>query len=292
LIRSLEDAGIEALLLKGAAMILRYYEDAGLRPMADLDVMVRQDQTLLAFVHLAKLGWVSQQQPDPTTLAAAHSAPFTRPGASPLDLHWRLLEDEAPAPGDQALWFRAAPVDLFGVPTRALGATDQLLHLLAHGSRWSADRSHRWLADASVLLSRAQPEIDWEQLAMEARQRRVHLAAQQALDFLRAFLDAPVPEEALDHLSAAPVGRLERWEHRARTRCPERRGPLLMGALHYQSYRRLVQGGALAPGALGFLRAVGREWGGVPTWRVPFLAVGKGLRRMAQLAAGWSRKRR
>ena len=159
LIRSLEDAGIETLLLKGTALILRYYEDAGLRPMADLDVMVRRDQLPLACERLATQSWVSPQQPDPTTLAAAHSAPFNRPGASPLDLHWRLLEDEAPAPGDQALWARAAPVELFGVPTRALGATDQLLHVLAHGSRWSADRSHRWLADASVLLSRAQGEI-------------------------------------------------------------------------------------------------------------------------------------
>jgi hypothetical protein len=289
LIRSLGDTGIETLLLKGAALILRNYEDAGLRPMADLDVMVRKEQITLAFEKLAALGWQSREALEPATLAAAHSAPFIREGASPLDLHWRLLEDEAPAPGEQALWDRATPAELFGVPTRVLGVTDQLLHVLAHGARWSADRSHRWLADASVLLSRAKGEVDWELLAAEARRRRVSLAAQQALDFLRACLNAPVPQEALDRLSAAPVARLEKWEHQARMRPPERRGPRLMWALHYQSYRRLVQGGVLVPGARGLLCAVGREWGVASPWLVPFHAIWKGLRRMAQLGGGWWR---
>ena len=65
-----------------------------------------------------------------------------------------------------------------------------------------------------------------------------------------------------------------------------------MGVLHYRSYRRLVQGGVLAPGVRGFLRAVGREWGVESSWRVPVLAVGKGLRRMTRLAGAWPRKLR
>ena len=39
LIRHFNDAGIDTILLKGAALVLRYYEDHGLRPMIDFDIL-------------------------------------------------------------------------------------------------------------------------------------------------------------------------------------------------------------------------------------------------------------
>src|SRR2546422_8135768 len=39
LLRSLGDAGIETIVLKGAALALLHYRDCGLRPMNDFDVM-------------------------------------------------------------------------------------------------------------------------------------------------------------------------------------------------------------------------------------------------------------
>ena len=40
LLQAFEQAGIDAVVLKGLALIARFYRDPGLRPMADVDVLV------------------------------------------------------------------------------------------------------------------------------------------------------------------------------------------------------------------------------------------------------------
>src|SRR5215831_10266794 len=40
LLQGLEGAGIDAVVLKGLALVARFYRDPGLRPMADVDVLV------------------------------------------------------------------------------------------------------------------------------------------------------------------------------------------------------------------------------------------------------------
>ena len=39
-----EEAGLEALVLKGVALALQYYQDAGQRPMLDFDILVQPAQ--------------------------------------------------------------------------------------------------------------------------------------------------------------------------------------------------------------------------------------------------------
>ena len=48
LLHSFYNAGIQTMVLKGAALTLFYYRDYGLRPMADFDILVQSEQASAA----------------------------------------------------------------------------------------------------------------------------------------------------------------------------------------------------------------------------------------------------
>src|SRR5262249_54730428 len=50
--------GIDALLLKGPALVLQYYKDPGVRPMDDFDLLVRPSQASKAIAVLQEAGWI------------------------------------------------------------------------------------------------------------------------------------------------------------------------------------------------------------------------------------------
>ena len=58
-LRRFEEAGIPAVLLKGAALALRYYRNFGMRSMADIDLLVHPADVRRAATLLADLGWTA-----------------------------------------------------------------------------------------------------------------------------------------------------------------------------------------------------------------------------------------
>ena len=123
---ALHEAGIETLLLKGAPLAILRYGSPGLRPMADVDILVPTDRALAAIRLLRELGWDSIDHPDPERrIELRHSEGFRRRSDGALiDLHWNALMQPF---RDDDLWSAAIDVEIGGVPTRAPCATDQLL---------------------------------------------------------------------------------------------------------------------------------------------------------------------
>jgi hypothetical protein len=206
----LEDAGIPTLVLKGLALATLYYEDLGARAMADADVAVPADRVREAREVLRQSGFTSSYEPVGARLRFRHSSAYVGPHAS-LDLHWHVCFESC-APGlDDAFWSHAVPVRVGGAATRALDATDQLLHVLLHGMKWSPVPSLRWLADAAHVVGHG---VDWQRLFQQAETLQVGLRVDAALRYLAASLDVDVPDAALDGAAAVPVTRMERLEWR------------------------------------------------------------------------------
>jgi hypothetical protein len=217
-VQALQERGIEPLLLKGVALALLYYRDPGLRPMDDVDLLVRRHQVQAAVAALAEHGWLPRVRVTAPHVESHHAMAFTHPGGHRLDLHWHLLPENCGPRADEALWERAQPVTLHGISARAPDATDQLLHVCAHGVKWEPVPPLRWVADATTILARAAAEVDWARLARETRRRGLVLPLRDALGYLQTVLGLPVPAAVLAELRGAPVSRAERWEYRLRTR--------------------------------------------------------------------------
>ena len=216
-LRSFHAAGIETLVLKGAALALNYYEDVGLRPMSDVDVLVQPEKALSAIKLLHEAGWKSIYGSPEALITYQHAVEFSDGRGHRLDLHWRALWDGRQGAGDEEFWEGAVPMEIDCVRTGTLNPADQLLHVCVHGTAWSDPPTLRWVADAVMIMRTAGAEIDWDRLVRQTRARRVMLPMRDALSYLQSFLGAPVPAGVLERIRDVPASRLERALYRTRT---------------------------------------------------------------------------
>src|SRR5439155_532119 len=90
------EAGLQTMVLKGAALSTLYYRDTGARPMLDFDVLVHTGEATTALDVLERAGWrltagLSRRQ----LLASRHSMALVAPDGLSVDLHWRALDQPA-----------------------------------------------------------------------------------------------------------------------------------------------------------------------------------------------------
>ena len=161
LLAAFEEAGIETMVLKGAALIQLYYRESGLRPMLDADVLVHTHHAEQAMKVLARMQWkpLSYMQPQ-MRIPIVHSTPFEDEGGRQMDLHWHLFWECFNAGDNDDYWKNAVPIKIGGVKTLALSPTDQLLHTCWHGARWNEVPPIRWVADATAILGASAAEIE------------------------------------------------------------------------------------------------------------------------------------
>ena len=216
LLLALDRAGIDAIVLKGLALIARGYGDLGVRPMADADVLVAAGDLDRAATIAADLGWHPRYRLTPGFRRVKHASPFDHETGVACDVHWRVFEEAGDDAADEDLRNHAEPVDFQGARFRVLSPTDQLLHVCGHAARWNEVPAIRWVPDA-VTVIRAGP-IDWRRLVAHTARRRFILRMRDMLAYLRASLGVDIPTSVEAELTAAPVSMLERLEHRVRTR--------------------------------------------------------------------------
>jgi len=149
------------MLLKGAAMALRYYDALGARPFESIDVW---------------LPTPAQDAPGPlgagTEGLTVHEVPF--PGGLEIDLLGR-----------------AEIVQCMGASCSVMSSADQLVHACSQSDSWDSRTRLVWVADAVHVL-RVSPNLDWDvAVALASRLGQARRLA-TALEYLGRF-DVPVP---------------------------------------------------------------------------------------------------
>ena len=270
LLKLLARAGIPTLVLKGAALIPLYYGEAGVRPMADFDLVVRPEEALATIRLLERSGW--ERDPGlpltPGFISVHYSWHFRLPAAAELDLHWYIFDQCCYPNADVESWESSVPVEIEGFPARALNPTDQLLHTCVHGAEWNPVPPLRWIADAMTIFDRAAAQIDWQRLLRQTKERRLVPAVRDTLTYLRKRLDAPVPDALLSALRNAPVSFIERREYRSRTSPPGNFPSLRKICFGYLRYRTRTPANGYGR-LLGFPRYLQARWGASDLWQVP-----------------------
>jgi hypothetical protein len=260
-LQSLHGAGIATLVLKGAALLCRYYPDQGVRPMGDFDVLVPKRQVVQAIEVLDQLGWQPAGHPrealTPAYFAIRHAQGFANPAGRQLDLHWHVLVTSLSAETDSHFWDAAIPLEVHSVATQALNPTDQLLHVCVHGIAWAPVPPVRWVADALTVLRAAQTEIDWNRLVSMAQRAHCSLQLSAALSYLVQKFDAAVPQDILQTLAQAPVSAAERKLFEAATRRSTLLGMLPVYWRRYQLHLAERKPLGLARQWLGFPYYIG-----------------------------------
>jgi hypothetical protein len=170
-------AGIEVLLLKGAALAHTAYGEFTDRPMGDLDILVPAERASEAWSIATGLGWAWESAvfPDARYEGHHHLPPLFdshRTGAK-LELHSRLSVPEHPFsvgfPEVRAAARRLpAPRDHVLV----LDAEHQLVHVAVHFA-WSHEMSFgAWRAFRDVGALEATAPVDWSLVSDVARRHQ------------------------------------------------------------------------------------------------------------------------
>jgi Uncharacterised nucleotidyltransferase len=193
LLRQLERASVDTMVLGGVPLVVRYYGDIGARPIGRLDVLVPSSRRADASKVVLANAWTHVDTGGAVVDLQAHLAePFRLPGND------RESEDD--------FWRGAEPIEVAGARTRTLCASDQLMHVIVDGLVTRNEASVLWMADAFVVLSDVRG-VEWDRFVQQAESRRLALLMDVALGYLTDALDAPIPAEIRRRLSRAPLTR-------------------------------------------------------------------------------------
>jgi hypothetical protein len=199
---------IPAVVLKGAALAEVVYGNPAVRPMSDVDLLVREADLSGAMAALVDLGY------DIIPPAAyRNEVVLQKDGATAaIELHWGLFV----SPSHQHvfsmdwLWETTMPIQIDGTPTLMLGPEAQLLHLCGHlflHHHSDEDARLLWLHDVAEVIICYQDQLDWDRLLARAQATGLVAAVQEVVNRVAADWQVPVPDDALVtlrsiHLSA------------------------------------------------------------------------------------------
>jgi hypothetical protein len=203
-------AGIPTMLLRGAAMVAAYYCDTGMRPMNDVDVLVRAGDVERAVRTAQATGW--HRVAGSESLERRRGAVWLSRGQGRIVCLHSHPSPNLPDGQEEGLWRRSQQVTFERVATRVPSSADHLVQACADGARANSGSSLRWITDVSRLIRSG--DVDWDVVVTEARRFHVPLLLSEALRYLDEALDIPVPTGTAATLAASPLTPRERLAHR------------------------------------------------------------------------------
>ncbi len=217
-----EKNNIPTILLKGTALTVLYYKDNGVRPMADIDVMIPEKFARRGIEILKANGWKAEfDEYIEYNLRHGRSMMFFNDDGFEFDLHWFPFFESLGEGSDADFWDHAVPVDFCGFQSQALCPADNLLHTIIHGVKWNPEPPIRWVADSMIILRSSDNKIDWERFLMMTRKFRLVLQVREAFSYLVRCFNAPVPDSVLQELNNTKVSLSERLVYRYDKKNPD-----------------------------------------------------------------------
>ena len=220
--RALASAGIQALWLKGACLARTLYPQSSLRPMSDLDVLVRRGQVENALDVLRGLGYgfdgergfrpSSPSETDEAYLKHLSFHHYVLKGgvhrAVTVELHFGL---PAHAPGKKGLlpeehmkWFRENTRPFrtaCGAVCSGLAPEAHLQFLAAHNILHHGEFRPYLMRDLDVHLLISRESLDWQKIVDQAVELAWTGAVARSLERSVELFRSPVPAKVIEELA-------------------------------------------------------------------------------------------
>ncbi|MEP7384004.1 MAG: nucleotidyltransferase family protein [Gemmatimonadota bacterium] len=209
---ALQARGVDALLLKGAALAASVYRSFAERPMGDVDLVVPGGQAEEAFQIFQTVGWRwdSAEFPRERYRGHHHFPPLLdgRGMDARLELHTELFVEGSPFALDAAQLFRAGREVTIGKGRAIIPSPEHLLlhtcihytwsHMMLFGA-WRAFRDVMALSDAG---------IDWDKFLADAERHRAASSCFWTLRLSERLAGATLPAEVMRRLQRSTSPRL------------------------------------------------------------------------------------
>ena len=179
--------GVEVILLKGAVLAKTIYGDIGLRPMSDVDLLVRKGDLPHAEKILSGLGYLfyGYNNTQEWIRENDYHIVYIHPSKNiPVEIHWHITKDSHPfrirnidTGIIETWWERAETAEISGNKVLMLCPEDLIFHLSHHffKHRFVRHKGVFWnkgaliqLCDILQILKHYKDRIDWVRLISEA----------------------------------------------------------------------------------------------------------------------------
>ena len=203
-------ANIPTIVLKGAAMIALVYQRPALRPMSDLDVLVRRADFERAGELLRAAGFTRYRELGGTTESTlqtqSHWIHLTPPGTA-LDLHWHVIDSGYYAHHVPIEWFwdHTQSVPLLARQMRVLTPEAQLLHLAAHLELHHAGGGLLALYDVAALIHKLGGTMDWDLVLATATRFEWGQSLRRTVQRAQDVFGVSIPNAVRDRLAHLPT---------------------------------------------------------------------------------------
>lgn len=215
LAHALNQANVDVMVLKGAALNLTVYDRPDLRPMSDLDLLVRPEsiETTLEVLKAQGCRRGFDLVRDDFFPRYHYELELTTDSPRPvrIDLHvrpFRPVRISRTMP-DDALWDGANRFHVCAGSVHVPRPELMLIHLAAHAAFHGCSRLI-WLYDIRRLVDRYGPSLDWSIITRNARDWRLTLPVLHALRKTGEWFGAVCPAEVNAILLEHPVS----WKDR------------------------------------------------------------------------------
>lgn len=205
-LRALGRADIEAIILKGADVRHRLYDDPVVRPMADLDLLIPRSRLREAKKILVQSGYLPLPESRPGFAERFESEMTFRPGPGQcltVDLHFeelRSLGHVYRLPYAR-LAAKAQTLDLAGLEAKVLAPEHALIHLSLHTFSDFTVFGPFAIPLIDLFLALSRLPMDWGFFLEESIRFRCQGPVYLMLRTMDSLSDGAIPPEVLDDLS-------------------------------------------------------------------------------------------
>ncbi len=223
ILEAFRENGIKVVVLKGTALAKTVYSNMALRPMSDIDLLIKKDDISLAEQIMSDLGYRFEDYKSPEWYKENHFhlCYFHPEKSATVEIHWHIGRASHPtqiAISDNStierLWERARAIEIGGMETLVLSPDDLLFHLSLHffkhrfiNGAFTSKGALIQLCDIVHSLKDYKNEFDWASLRREAERTGTIGIISSTLYIVRELYDAndDILDEALSLFRAESV---------------------------------------------------------------------------------------
>ena len=207
ILNCLNQAKIEVIILKGMALAGTIYPDIALRPMFDIDILIRKDDFSSVEDRLRGLGYIN---------SPSYPEDFYK-GNMMVDVHWDLLNITRVKSRKKScqidideIWKSSRLIGIGGYEVRVLSPEHCLMDLCLHLSLHHGLSGLIWLIDVARFIEYYRDKIDWNKFIDSSFEYKIYKPVYYTLCYAKEILGQQIPPSVLDGLRPKRQSLLER----------------------------------------------------------------------------------
>lgn len=204
-LKALAAADIRFAVLKGPYLSEHVYQRSDLRYYADLDLLVREEDTGVTGEVLRGLDYrlAEEEKSDSIFDQGKTQVHYLRPGCLPIDLHWDVINlpthMSSFSVDMEDIWSRTVAADILGVKASVLSPEDLLLFQCTHMTAHHDFNRLLWFKDVEQVINRFGERMDWQGFVSRVTRYRLRTFVYYALFITREiFGKTEIPGTVLE----------------------------------------------------------------------------------------------